>query len=66
MIELKRISKAPALLIGCVLGWMVLAGAPVHAQGMRDWVHGGDVARAVASEVATSAASRPMRATSWG
>jgi serine protease Do len=35
MIRLKRISKAPALLIGCVLGWMVLAGAPVHAQGMR-------------------------------
>ena len=25
MIELKRISKAPAWLIGCVLGWAVLA-----------------------------------------
>ena len=35
MIELKRISKAPAWVIGCVLGWAVLAAAPVHAQGMR-------------------------------
>ena len=35
MIELKRISKAPAWLIGCVLGWAVLAAAPVQAQGMR-------------------------------
>ena len=35
MIELKRISKAPAWVIGCLLGWAVLAAAPVHAQGMR-------------------------------
>jgi serine protease Do len=35
MIELKRISKAPAWLMGCVLGWAVLAAAPVQAQGMR-------------------------------
>ena len=35
MIELKRISKAPAWVIGCVLGWAVLSAAPVHAQGMR-------------------------------
>jgi serine protease Do len=35
MIDLKRISKPTAWLIGCVLGWAVLSAAPVHAQGMR-------------------------------
>ena len=35
MIKLKRFFKAPAPLIGCVLGWMLLIVAPVHAQGMR-------------------------------
>ena len=33
MIELKRMFKSPAWLIGCVLGWAVLIGAPVQVNG---------------------------------
>ena len=35
MIELKRMFKSPAWLIGCILGWAVLTSAHVQAQGMR-------------------------------
>ena len=35
MIDLKRMFKPTAWLIGCFLGWAVLTVAPVQAQGMR-------------------------------
>ncbi len=35
MIESKRMFNSPAWLIGCVLGWAVLTGVPVQAQGTR-------------------------------